>query len=321
MTVDATLMATFGQGEISNAYRLAVDPTTGDVLVADQYPSAVLRFGADGSLLDTYALPAQVIADKEFQSGIGVDGNGKIWISDSLGGDGQPHVYRLAADGTYEAGYFTDYTTMQRTNDLTVGIDGKLYVTSAVGSLRKGLRISLSGTVEETFGSGYDTGWQEVPPAGQFDKPTGIACDSQGNVYIADVERHVKLVSKFSSTGTYVTRFGGTGSGDGQFGDGSSFWYQDGMGLDVDADDRIFVADARNARVNVFDADGGSLGAFGTGTMAFPVDVACGADGFVYVMDQGDNEGPFVTKWDLGGSAPDFMIRGISVVVCGDTDC
>ena len=43
----------------------------------------------------------------------------------------------------------------------------------------------------------------------------GIAADGSGNVYVADTANN--RVQKFTSTGTFVTKWGSFGTGDGQF--------------------------------------------------------------------------------------------------------
>src|SRR5947207_13610475 len=50
---------------------------------------------------------------------------------------------------------------------------------------------------------------------GQFSNPFGLALDSTGNVYVADVSNN--RIQKFSALGTYVTQWGTQGTGNGQF--------------------------------------------------------------------------------------------------------
>src|SRR5437763_9006693 len=50
---------------------------------------------------------------------------------------------------------------------------------------------------------------------GQLSAPFGLALDSTGNVYVADVANH--RIQKFSSVGTYLTQWGTKGTGNGQF--------------------------------------------------------------------------------------------------------
>jgi DNA-binding beta-propeller fold protein YncE len=50
---------------------------------------------------------------------------------------------------------------------------------------------------------------------GQFNEPHGIAVDSDGNVYVVDRFNH--RIQKFTSTGIFLDKWGGFGTGDGKF--------------------------------------------------------------------------------------------------------
>lgn len=67
------------------------------------------------------------------------------------------------------------------------------------------------------------------------------AIDGSGNVYVADSDND--RVQKFDSSGTYLSQWGSSGSGDGQFDDPS--------GIAVDGSS-VYVADSGNNRVQVF---------------------------------------------------------------------
>ena len=49
----------------------------------------------------------------------------------------------------------------------------------------------------------------------QFDEPSGIALDSDNNLWIADKNNH--RVVKYDRSGNYDSKFGSSGTGDGQF--------------------------------------------------------------------------------------------------------
>lgn len=334
MTMDATLLNTFGSGTISYALSIGIDRSTGDVLVADESPWTIHRYSDAGALLDQYSQPAQV--DGTVISGVAGDADGKIWVCEFLGGYGQPRIYRLSAGGTYEAGWFTgtnEADFVNEPNELAIGPDGKFYVTStnwynSTPDKTYGLRLSSAMAFEEQYGTGYtgDPGTGEynlLPPDGQVLVPTGIGADSEGNVYVADVWGKYKTVTKFAADGTFVARFGGAGTGDGQFKPAGTFipeiWYVRGMKLAIDSQDRIFVTDKMAGRVNVFDAAGTSVGSFGTGTLINPVGIAVGLDDTVYVMDEWNQD---VTQWEIpGGAGPGMGLRYVTVEQCGYGPC
>lgn len=85
---------------------------------------------------------------------------------------------------------------------------------------------------------------------GQFNRPTGIAVDHNGNVYVADTMNH--RIQKFNSTGGFITAWGSYGGGIGQF----------DMPVDIDVAligglTFVYVADSNNHRVARSDAVGG----------------------------------------------------------------
>ena len=71
----------------------------------------------------------------------------------------------------------------------------------------------------------------------------GIAVDSKGNVYVVD--RHNNRIQKFDSDGNFTTKWGGIGSGVGEF--------KDPMGIAGDSSSGyVYVADSQNYRIHVF---------------------------------------------------------------------
>jgi sugar lactone lactonase YvrE len=78
--------------------------------------------------------------------------------------------------------------------------------------------------------------------AGDFDKPKGIAVDGSGRIYV--VEGLNDVVQVFSPEGRLLAIFGGSGGGPGQL------WLPAGITL---SGNNVFVADAANRRVQVFE--------------------------------------------------------------------
>ncbi|TMB49822.1 MAG: hypothetical protein E6J56_22675 [Deltaproteobacteria bacterium] len=79
---------------------------------------------------------------------------------------------------------------------------------------------------------------------GQFNSPWGVAVDASGNVFVGDQQN--ARIQEFTNTGTFLTKWGSFGSGDGQFGSNSP------TAVAVDASGDVFVADNGNNRVQKF---------------------------------------------------------------------
>jgi hypothetical protein len=97
---------------------------------------------------------------------------------------------------------------------------------------------------------------------GQFDfgepffsvSPAGVATDGSGNVYVADFSNN--RIQKFDGNGHFLSTWGSTGSGNGQFsGPG---------GVATDLSGNVYVVDTSNDRIQKFDASGTFLTAWGS---------------------------------------------------------
>ena len=119
----------------------------------------------------------------------------------------------------------------------------------------------------------------------------------------------------------YDLKWGGFGSGDGQF--------SNPQGVAVDESDNVYVADTANNRVQVFDASGSFItkwGSFGDGDgqLFDPQGVAVDESGNVYVADSGndriqvfDLSGSFITKWGSTGEGDGQFLAPFGVTVDG----
>jgi hypothetical protein len=102
-------------------------------------------------------------------------------------------------------------------------------------------------------GGGEGGGGREAGPAGAgraqdvFDRPTDVAWDAQGNIFVADGLGNARI-AKFSKDGVFVKSWGQKGTAPGQFDNVRS--------IAVDAQGNVYAADGGNGRVQVFDNNG-----------------------------------------------------------------
>jgi DNA-binding beta-propeller fold protein YncE len=144
---------------------------------------------------------------------------------------------------------------------------------------------------------------------GQFNSPIQVAVDYWGDVYVVDYNN--ARVQKFTYDGNYLTQWGGSGSGNGQF----NFPY----GIAVHSNSggtTVYVADTNGNRIEAFDEEGVYLfqwggPAPGTGNGQFTGNNSLAADeqGNVYAADGGFHvqkftpTGTFLAKWGTFGSS------------------
>ncbi len=93
----------------------------------------------------------------------------------------------------------------------------------------------------------------ELTSPGDFAKPTGLAVDPEGNLYVCDTLNN--RIEIFDADGKFISTFGKAGDGPGYF--------ARPKGVAVDGDGHIWVADGMQDRVQVFNKDAQLLIAFG----------------------------------------------------------
>lgn len=132
---------------------------------------------------------------------------------------------------------------------------------------------------------------------GTFGLVTDVVEDSQGNIYVSEYGEFDRI-QKFDPDGNFVMQWGGHGSEPGQF--------LRPQNLAVDENDHIWVVDACNDRIQVFDATGDEAtliriwGERGKepGQLRYPYDLVLDGEGHIYICEFGNHR---VQKLTLDG--------------------
>jgi sugar lactone lactonase YvrE len=175
-----------------------------------------------------------------------------------------------------------------------------IVITDATGPLYAWTATTLAGSGTEGFADGAGT-------AAQFKSPYGITVDSNGNLYVADSYNH--RIRKVTPAGA-VTTFAGDGTYGFADGAGTAARFNAPLGITVDGDGNLCVADSDNHRIRKIDTSGnvttfaGSTQGSndGAGTAArfnHPYGITVDGDGNLYVADSDDHR---IRKIDTSGN-------------------
>jgi DNA-binding beta-propeller fold protein YncE len=128
-----------------------------------------------------------------------------------------------------------------------------------------------------------------------FQRPTDVAWDAAGNIYVADGYGNARI-AKYEPSGKYITSWGSRGTAPGQF--------NIVHGIAVDAQGNVYAADEGNRRVQVFDANGTFKKQFLNVGTPTALCITPAPRQFLYVAHSGDPDGmedAAIYKVDLDG--------------------
>ena len=227
------------------AIGLRIDPQD-NVWTIDAAASQVVKFDAEGRVALVLGRKPEAINVRPFQSAGGAAGAGGRGGAAAAGG---------AADGAPAA-------------------------PGGAGAAASGAPVAAAG------GQGPGAG-NRAPgsgtPGSTFSRPTDVAWDKAGNIYIADGIGTTNRVAKFDKDGKFLTQWGSTGAGQAQFSGVKA--------LAVDAQGNVYVADAGNKRIQVFDAEGTFKSEFGNVGTPLTMCMTRGATQYLFVSHAGDEDG------------------------------
>mgnify|MGYP003575536176 CR=1 FL=1 len=120
-------------------------------------------------------------------------------------------------------------------------------------------------------------------PGSGFNRPTDVAWDKSGNIYVADGTGTNNRVAKFDKDGKFITHWGSTGTGQGQF--------TGVKAIAVSSAGDVYVADAGNKRIQVFDGEGKFKSEFGNVGSPLTMCMTRGATQYLFISHAGDEDG------------------------------
>ncbi|MGI4756737.1 MAG: Ig-like domain repeat protein [Janthinobacterium lividum] len=215
------------------------------------------------------------IADKRNQQISRIDTAGQMTVLSGTGRQG------FTGDGGAAAN--AEWNTP---DGIAVDVSGNVYVADT-GNARVRRIAAVTGTVTTVAGSSQAgfSGDGGPATAARLRSPTGLAVDSTGALYIADVGNH--RVRKLNPDGTIVTVAGnGLEGQDGDGGPATAASLGAPSALALLPDGRLLIADREAKRLRTLQADG-TIAAYTAGPVAMrqPAGLAVDTSGSLYLAD------------------------------------
>jgi len=207
--------------------------------------------------------------------GVAVDSRDRVFVLTRR--DARCMIYE--PDGTFVRSFGEDIFT-ERIHALTIDDDFVYTVDDGDHTVRKfspdGALLMTLGTPGVPSDTGYDGNvTSSIKRLGQpFNRPTKAAIAPSGDIFVSDGYGNARI-HHFSSTGELVESWGELGSGPGQFNVPHGVWV---------ADDRVFVADRENDRVQIFSLVGELLEIWDH--VQRPTDIYVDRQGLVYISSR-----------------------------------
>jgi len=227
--------------QLGEPYGMAMD-SKNNLYVADQKVGAVFIF-------NTETREADLIKNKQHAHfvriiGLAIDDGDRLFVSDP----GLNHV--LVFDANHTA---TDVITegMAEPGSMTIDRENRLLYVSDIKLDQILVYDADSLKLLRKMGTtGHN---HELTTPGDFAKPSGLAVDADGNLYVCDTLNN--RIEVFDADGKFISTYGKNGDGPGYF--------ARPKGVAVDSDGHIWVADGMQDRVQVFNQQWQLLIVFG----------------------------------------------------------
>ncbi len=265
-------------GEFRALWGLAVD-ADGNVYTTEQNNNRIQKFTSDGQFLMIIGSEGEGNGQLRRPTGVAVSPNGDVYVADTM----NDRIQRFGADGTFIQAWGSGGSgagQFSQPNGIDIGPSGDVYVADTGNNRIK--KYTKTGSLITFWGSSED----------RVLFPSDVAVDADENVYVADGG----FVTKFSSIGEPLRRWGGAGAAAGLF-----FWPES---IAVGPSGDVYVSESLNHRVQRFSAGGSfklQIGSdvSGPGSSRSPMAVAVAPDGNLLVADFWDAK---ILRFDPSGT-------------------
>ncbi len=284
----STPQAPYEQAIFRSPARIALD-ATGTLFVADSRAGQVVKLDSSGSVLSVKTNLSKPL-------GVAVGNQGLVYVGEE--GSGRVLVFNSSLTNTpYALGTGTGGGTNEflLPNHIAVNTNinnGWIYVAD---SLTNQIKCYTNSTLVKTIGT-------KGSGNGQFDFPAGVYVSPAQELFVVD--QNNDRVQVFNSTGAFLRVFSLQTTADMMM----TNIYGRSQGITGDNAGRVYIADAFQCEVKVFDTNGtylSTIGSFGewTGLLQSPVSVAMGTDQRLFVASLNNNRVEIYNIQSTGGGA------------------
>ncbi len=227
--------------QLAEPYGMAVD-SKGNLYVADQKVGAIFIFNTETR--DVELIKNKVHGHFVRIIGLAMDDNDRLFVSDP----GLRHVLIFNAKHEPED-VITD--GLVSPGGLAIDVENRLLYVADVDQDQVLVYDADSLKLKRKIGTAGHK--HELTTPGDFARPSGLAVDREGNLYVADTLNN--RIEIFDGDGKFISTFGKPGDGPGYF--------SRPKGVAIDSDGHIWVVDGMQDRVQVFNQEAQLLISFG----------------------------------------------------------
>lgn len=227
--------------QLDEPYGMAID-SKNNLYIADSKVGAVFIFNTESR--DLSMISNKIHAHFQRIIGLAMDDGDRLFVSDP----GLRHIVVFGADHKAEE-VITD--GLASPGSLALDRENRLLYVSDVDLDQVLVYDADSYKLLRKIGT---TGQKHaLSSPGDFSKPTGLAIDEDGNLYVCDTMND--RIEIFDADGKFISTYGKNGDGPGYF--------SRPKGVAIDSDGHIWVADGMQDRVQVFNKEWQLLISFG----------------------------------------------------------